>query len=127
MVEDPYVYSTYSLVSAIVLYFLKRLHQSQCVLRNGTLQIKLSGLQNSFRAQSQHPHQPADFKSNENQEDTQTTVDSPSSISDIELGLGGNQGDTARAEHKQKGKVRGSKDKHERGGHRLALPTTTAA
>lgn len=79
MPDDPYVYSTYSLVAAIVLYLGKRLRESQCVLRDGTLQIQLSGLQSSFRQQpdtlSQHRNKNSHLKHNANQENAEEAAE----------------------------------------------------
>jgi hypothetical protein len=41
MSDSSYQYSTYGLASAIVLYVLKRLHESKCLVRDGVIQIQL--------------------------------------------------------------------------------------
>lgn len=50
------MYSTYGLASGIVLYVLKKLHESQCVMRNGTIQIKLSSF-SSRTLTTKTPHE----------------------------------------------------------------------
>jgi hypothetical protein len=130
MSDDPYVYSTYGLVASIVLYGLKKLHESQCVMRNGTIQIKLSGLQNSFRRQKpinkKHTHKQ---KTHENQESTEEVVEQSSPTGDNEIvididdsGSIDSTGDVTQ----QETKINRSKAKHVRGGHRSSVPPISA-
>lgn len=77
MSQDSYMYSTYGLASAIVLYVLKKLHQSQCIMRDGTIQIKLSSLSSRSLpniSKTKHANQ-ADTKTAHRREDEDTPVE----------------------------------------------------
>lgn len=75
------MYSTYGLASAIVLYVLKKLHESQCVMRNGTIQIKLS----SFSSRSLHDTSKTSHKAHEDQTHPKTTHQRESEDSPIDI------------------------------------------
>jgi hypothetical protein len=78
MSQDSYIYSTYGLASALLLFGLKKLHESQCIMRNGTIQIKLSNVLSSSRhLQKRHTnaHQKAPEKAVDNEREESSPVD----------------------------------------------------
>lgn len=68
MSQDSYIYSTYGLASALLLFGLKKLHESQCIMRDGTIQIKLSNVISSSRHLRKH-------RANANQNETKEAGD----------------------------------------------------